>query len=81
MQFGTSQVVTVAITPPQKDTAAETYHVTVGDETVFSVNAAGVTQQTLDNRFAKVTSNTASENLQTVGTVFWLLSDLGDQLA
>jgi hypothetical protein len=81
-QFGTQQIVTVSMQDPQQQSAVPaSYRVTVGDEIVFAVDAAGVTQKTLDDRFAKVASNTASENLQTVGTVYWMLHDLGDQLA
>jgi hypothetical protein len=80
-QFGTQQIVVITMSDPQgRNGVAASYKITVGDETVFAVNAAGVTQATIDARFAKVASDTASENLQTAGNVFWFLHDLNDQI-
>lgn len=80
-QFGAQQVATLTVTGPQHSAAPDRYDVTVGDELVVSIDAAGVTQAMIDERFARVASDTASENLQTAGMVFWLLSDLGDTFA
>jgi len=79
-QFGTRQTVVLNMMSPSGINGQPiSYDITVGDETVFAVNSAGVTQATLDDRFAKFASNNASENLQTVGLMFWFLHDMGDE--
>jgi len=78
--FGAPRIVVVTINDPQtQNTTTGNYNITTGDETVFAINAAGITQKNLDDRFAQTPSTTASENLQTVALTYWMLYDLGDQ--
>lgn len=80
VQFGTKQTVLLTMVDPTGMNGQPiSFDITAGDETVFAINSAGVTQATLDDRFAKFASNNASENLQTVGLMFWYLCDAGDQ--
>ncbi|MFZ6769363.1 transglutaminase domain-containing protein [Undibacterium sp. Di26W] len=80
VQFGTKQTVVLTMTDPTGINGQPvSYQITAGDETVFVVNSAGVTQAMLDDRSAKFASNNASENLQTVGLVYWFLHDTNDQ--
>lgn len=82
VQFGRPQIVTVSITDPQgQHTNVSTYNVTAGDETTFVVNPTGINQKTITERFAQFASNTSSENLHTVGNVYWALQDLGNEIA
>jgi transglutaminase-like putative cysteine protease len=80
-QFGGRQVATLTMIGPQHSSAPDRYEVTAGDELVISVDAAGLSQAMIDERFSSVVSDTASENLHTAGMVFWLLSDMGDTFA
>lgn len=81
-QFGSKQIATVTMSAPWVSSPnAMEYKITAGDETVFVSDVAGVNQDTIDRRFKKTPSNTASENLQSVGNMFWMLNNLGSQFA
>lgn len=80
-QFGGQQVATLTMIGPQHSSTPDRYEVTVGDELVISVDAAGVSQAMIDERFSRFASETASENLHTAGMVFWHLADMGDSFA
>jgi transglutaminase-like putative cysteine protease len=79
-QMGSARIVSVSISSPLQSGQADTYQIALGDETVFVLDAAGILQKTIDDRFAQYASNTASENLHTVGMLFWMLSDTANEV-
>jgi hypothetical protein len=58
-----------------------TYNRTAGDEIVFGIDAQGVSQDTIHQRFQQRTSDTASENLFTVSLYYWGQYDVLGQSA
>jgi len=57
------------------------YTVTAGDEMVFGIDAQGVTQDTIHQRFLLRPSDTAAENLFTTSLYYWAQCDLTGESA
>jgi hypothetical protein len=68
--------------PGDPGSGTHTYNVTAGDEMVFGVDAQGIGQAVIHQRFTQRPSDTAAENLHTIALYYWAQHDaLGDAIA
>lgn len=79
--MGTEQVWEAVLSGPNMSGHQHPYTVAAGDELVFGIDGAGVTQDMIHARFQAGPSDTAAENLHTIALYYWAQHDALNQVA